>query len=61
MPYNDFNLVTLTLQVDLHLKEIVIGYDFWIRRVTYCCYLHMVATDELRCLSDNSGWMFLFV
>ena len=37
------------------LKKIVLDYDFWIRGVTYCCYLHMVAAGELCCLSDNSG------
>ena len=31
-------------------------FDFWLRGVTYCCYLHMVATGELCCLSDNSGY-----
>ena len=30
------------------LKKIVLG--FWIRGVTYCCYLHLVAASELCCL-----------
>ena len=50
-----FDLVTLTFQVVL-LKKIVLDYDFWISGVTYCCYLHMVATGELCCLSDNSDY-----
>ena len=55
-----FDLVTLALQADLLLEKIFfLDYDFWIRGVTYCCYLHMVATGELVvwlcCLSDNSG------
>ena len=50
-----FDLVTLTLQVDL-LKKNFLDYDFWIRGVTFCCYLHMVADGELCCLSDNSGF-----
>ena len=33
-------LVTLTFQVDLLLKKIVLGYDFWIRGVIYCCYFY---------------------
>ena len=36
----------------LPFRKIVLGYDFWIRRVTYCCYLHIVAAGELCCLSD---------
>ena len=40
-----------------YLKKIVLDFDFWIRRVTYCCYLHMVAAGELCCLSDNSCYV----
>ena len=37
-------------------KKIVQGYDFWIRGVTYCCYLQTVAAGELcNVFSDNSG------
>ena len=36
----------------LPFRKIVVGYDFWIRRVTYCCYLHIVVAGELCCLSD---------
>ena len=50
----NFDVVTLTLKFDLY-KTIDGDYDFWIRGVIYCCYLHMVAAGELCCLSDNSG------
>ena len=50
-----FDVVTLTLKVDLLYKKNDRDYDFWIRGVTFCCYLHMVAAGELCCLSDNSG------
>ena len=53
---NSYFVVTLTLKVDLLYKKFDLDYDFWIRGVTYCCYLHMVAAGELCCLSDNSGW-----
>ena len=46
-----FDLLNLTLKVDLLFKKIDQDYDFWIRGVTYCCYLHMVAAGELCCLS----------
>ena len=45
-----FEVVTLTLKVDLLYKNIDWDYDFWVRGVTYCCYLHMVAAGELCCL-----------
>ena len=51
-----FDIVNLTLKVDLLFKKIDQDYEFWIRGVTYCCYLHMVAAGELCCLSDNSGY-----
>ena len=55
-----FNAVPWFLVCDLDLagwptKKIVLGFNFWIGGVTCCCYLHMVATGELCCLSDNSG------
>ena len=57
-----FNVVPWFWCSDLDLegwptfKKIVLDYDFWIRGVTYCCYLHMVPAGELCCLSDNSGF-----
>ena len=44
------DLVTLTSPGCSFLKKIVLDYDFWIRGVTHCCYLHMVAAGELCCL-----------
>ena len=45
----------LTLKIDLLFKKIDRDYDFWIRGVTYCCYLYMVVAGELCGLSENSG------
>ena len=50
------DVLTSTLLVYL-LKKIVLDYDFWMRGVTYCCFLHMVAAGELCCLSDNSSYI----
>ena len=50
-----FDLVTLTLQVDL-LKKLSWTMTFETEGFTYCCYVHMVAAGELCCLSDNSGY-----
>ena len=55
MLYHDFWRSDLDLEGWPTFKKIVLDYDFWIREVTYCCYLHMVAAGELCCLSDNSG------
>ena len=56
-----FNAVPWFFSSDLGLagwptfKKNVVDYDFWLRGVTYCCYLHvhMVAAVKLCCLSDN--------
>ena len=45
-----------TFKSDL-LKKNILDYDFWIRWVTYCCYLQIVAAGEPCCLSDNSGYI----
>ena len=58
MLYHDFWHSDLDLPGCPTLKKIVLDYDFWIRGVTYCCYLHMVAAGELCCLSDNSGYWY---
>ena len=59
MLYHDFGHSDLDLAGWPTLKKIVLDYDFWIRGVSYCCYLHMVAAGELCCLSDKSGWSLL--
>ena len=53
-----FDLVTLSLKLELLLKNFILGHDFLIRRVIFCCYLRIAATGELCCLFDNSGFNF---
>ena len=48
------DLVTLKLMLFL-------GYDFWIKKVIFCCYLHMVASVELWYLSVNTGLVLFYI
>ena len=49
-----FDPVTLTLEYDLIFRRQNTGYETNV----CCCNLHMVATGELCCHSDKSGFFF---